>query len=394
MENRKIEEYDVMRVILTFLVVVGHSAYLNMPFGYGGVDYTSVDCLGNVLTTNFYFYLYKLIGIIYFFHMPAFFFLSGSVFCIGMTNNKYFNLEMLVKNKIKRLIFPAVVAGVFWMVPLKYIGHGYSDSKNLPYAMFNGIILGQGTGHLWYLYTLFWIFLLAYLIIKYVIKDNKLGIIILLLMLGSLYSVIDIYFPGGNNISYYLEFFLCGYFFEENRKKIFSNEKRYIFVFALALIIAVCSFHYTGTSITTGKIIQDWEKTFGIIACTVILYIGSHYCVFLLKKNTMYKFLKKHCMNVYLLHDPLNYIILALAAKCVGIINYQINWNTVGIVLAVVRILGTISISLILSILINKIKIENKKIVILYSLVEIICMFLILFFNMQGISVKSTIYQP
>ena len=108
-KNNKIVEYDIMRTIGVILVVLGHSLYLNMGNGQGGVDYTSVYSLGNLLGTNGYFNVSKfIVNPIYFFHMPFMFFVSGAVFRVG-NKNKPYDFTRLIKNKAKRLLGPYII---------------------------------------------------------------------------------------------------------------------------------------------------------------------------------------------------------------------------------------------------------------------------------------------
>lgn len=40
--KNRIVEYEMLRVIVTLLVVVGHCTYISIVTPYGGVDYTAV----------------------------------------------------------------------------------------------------------------------------------------------------------------------------------------------------------------------------------------------------------------------------------------------------------------------------------------------------------------
>lgn len=389
----RVYEYDIMRVILTILVVIGHAAYLNMPFGFGGVDYTSSSSLGNCLSTNWYAKLYKIVGIVYFFHMPAFFFVSGAVFNIGMNNGKYSNLEKLVENKSKRLLFSAITAGVFWMVPLKFFGNGYSSAKVLPYAFFKGIYLGQGTGHLWYLFTLFWIFLISYICLKYFIKENWLSLLSSIFIIGTFYNVIDFSLPGGNNLLYYLQFFLVGYCFEKNRANCLVTYKKLTILGILAVIVAGVSYHFTSTVVTTGMFFLDWLKTLGIVAYTIVLFCLCH----LLGDKVhftncrFYKVLEKHDFNIYLLHDPLNYAIMAVFAKILKGADYSIvNWTKVSIGLSFFRIIANIVICIIISVCIHKMKLI--KVGWILAIIGIISLIIIYYNSRYGITVEMNVY--
>lgn len=400
--ENNVEEYNFMRVLLTILVVIGHSAYLNMSFGFGGVDYTSADSLGNCFSTGYYAFLFQIVGIIYFFHMPAFFFLSGAVFHAG--GNKYesvplenqerlkkdcFDFGIMVEKKGKRLLYPAIVAGVFWMIPLKYLGNGYSSIAVLPYAVINGIFLGQGTGHLWYLYTLFWIFLISCLLFKYFVKERLHVLLLFIFMLGTFYSVIALSLPGGISIMYYLLFFLAGYLFERFRTKLVNG--RYTYVLIFMIVIVFISYHFTATVVTTGFFWQDWLKTLGILASTVLVFILSHFlCKTKMAESRIYDMLKKHAFHIYLLHDPVNYVIMNIFHKLFGG-KEAINWTYVSIGLSVVRIVGNLLFCMAISALIMKIKpVKTGWILLLLSMISLVVMF---YYNLRGLSIEMNVFR-
>lgn len=353
----KVKEYDIMRVLLTIMIVTYHALYLSMPFAFGGVDYTSPGSLGNCMVTGVYRLLGKITAFFGYFQMPAFFFLSGAVFCLGMGQKKYPDLEKLVLNKAKRLLYPGLTAGIFWMVPLKSLGNGYASAKILPYAVLQGVVLCQGgLGHLWYLFTLFWIFVAGYLCLRYLIKERWYVLAISLFMLGTFYGVFEISLPGAVSPAYYLLFFFVGYSFEKVREKLMGHM---VLSAAAALTGVVIAYHFTSAGVTTGLFWEDWLKTLGICACAVLVFVLSH----LLAKINMtglglYKLLEKHSFYIYLLHDPLNYVMLAAAAAATGKIGekYSINWSAVGFLLPSLRIFGNIALCIIVSAVLRKIK--------------------------------------
>lgn len=392
----KVIEYDIMRVVLTVMIVADHALYLAMPFGFGGVDYTA--SLGNCMGTGFYQMLNRITVFFVFFQMPAFFFLSGAVFCLGMKQDKYPDLGVLVENKAKRLIYPALMAGVFWMVPLKFFGNGYSSAKVLPYAVFKGVILCQaGLGHLWYLFTLFWIFLISYLCLKYLIKESRKVFFVLFFLLGTFYSIIEMNLPGAVMLSYYLLFFGAGCCFEHVRKNIVGHRGLLWISLAAAFAVAAAAYHFTASVVTTGMFWRDWLKTLGIIACIIIVFILCHFLANLhVARLALYKILEKHSFYIYLLHDPVNYIVLAAFARLVQRIGggYPVNWTAVGIGLAACRILGNIIICITASVFIRKI--QKIKFVRAGWLLVIVCLIslVILFYNdRHGITVVMNAYK-
>ena len=75
----------------------------------------------------------------------------------------------MVKNKISRLVVPFVLVYLFWNTPIKIISGYYSQSENI----WKDILMQmpfQTNMYLWYLEALFFDFVLAYLLCKYVKK--------------------------------------------------------------------------------------------------------------------------------------------------------------------------------------------------------------------------------
>lgn len=105
----------------------------------------------------------------------------------------------------------------------------------------------------------------------------------------------------------------------------------------------------------------------------------------------MYKVLEKHCFNLYLLHDPINYVIMAAFARVLLNIDYNtVNWLEVGIALSVMRIVGNIFVCIIISVIIEKVK--RIKVGRLLIIVGIICLAIIYYCNNHGIITEMNIY--
>lgn len=76
MNERKIEEYTVLRGVVTVLVVIGHSIVIKSATQYGGYDYSVIGST-NRLCLMLFMILHDMI---YSFHMPLFMALSGALF--------------------------------------------------------------------------------------------------------------------------------------------------------------------------------------------------------------------------------------------------------------------------------------------------------------------------
>lgn len=111
LKQGRVNEYDLLRVIATVLVVIGHSCYLIM----GGVHYEVPADSWWVYDSNLFRLIRFLSGWVYGFHMPLFFLLSGAVYHLKEEEQ----LKKLVCNKLRRLIMPYYLCGLFFMLPIK-----------------------------------------------------------------------------------------------------------------------------------------------------------------------------------------------------------------------------------------------------------------------------------
>lgn len=73
MDEERDYKYDILRVFLTILVVVGHGTYYKIQTPFGGVDYSGLMLLEGVEDTKIHILTSYLTGLIYTFHMPVFF---------------------------------------------------------------------------------------------------------------------------------------------------------------------------------------------------------------------------------------------------------------------------------------------------------------------------------
>ncbi len=155
-----VAEYDVLRVIVTLLVVLGHATYVSHVTKYGGCDY-SVFFSGASL---FQRCVSSLSGLIYLFHMPLFMALSGALFYRSFEKGKYMSFKALVLEKGRRLLIPYFIVGVLYSFPLKYFSGYYAGSEHLFRDLIMGQVLIRDDTHLWFLLVLFCIFIVAYLL--------------------------------------------------------------------------------------------------------------------------------------------------------------------------------------------------------------------------------------
>ena len=143
-------EYDLLKVFAILLVVIGHITIL---YGGGSFGYLPAN---NVLT--------GITSAVYLFHMPLFVALSGAIFCLGCDHGKYSRFCPFLRNKVLRLIVPFIMTGIFFLAPALIFLH----MTELPvFECIRSILLGGGLEkHLWFLPTLFWIFMIVWVLWK------------------------------------------------------------------------------------------------------------------------------------------------------------------------------------------------------------------------------------
>lgn len=309
----RVAEYDWVRLIATVLVVLGHSAYLEASSAYGGVAYGLPANVSPVYLSRVFSVVRFLSGWVYKFHIPLFFMLSGAVFALGAEPS----FDQLCRKKAKRLLLPYFVWGWGFMLPLKRIGNYYT-AETFATAL-RVFLMGEESGHLWYLTALMWCMLL-FLILKKAL--NRLGIhsgyllLILVrvvqLLLGNYvkYNVLD--FQMGVE---YLLYFAIGYQFELERRKHPTLKKSTVIIGLLLLILLEIA----------DKKWSILEALPGILAGSALCYLLAYAAKFLfpgVSRSKAWQRLIPNLFYVYIFHDPLNYLILKVTEK------YQ--WLTTG----------------------------------------------------------------
>ena len=151
------DEYDILRVLGTVLVVMGHSAYTTMLTATGGIE---VDVSYAPLQSVILLF----VRLIYSFHMPLFVALSGALFYLTQTSEQPFKL--MVAKKAKRLLVPFLLTSALWAVPLKLLSGYWANSENPIHDIIVGQFVLFDNNHLWYVVSLFWIFCLFWIMCK------------------------------------------------------------------------------------------------------------------------------------------------------------------------------------------------------------------------------------
>ncbi|BBK78204.1 acyltransferase family protein [Clostridium butyricum] len=389
---KQVSEYNLMKVIAIILVVIGHSTYLKIS----GVDYSQF--FGQTLQVEFGKNVQRIVDIIYIFHMALFFAVSGSVYYIQKNKlNKYKNAKELIINKIKRLMIPYILVGILYVIPIKVISRFYSTNyfaNAIFYDMLNGI------GHLWFLFTLFWIFILFYFLEKYIYNNNKYIFWVIVLITYFFNDIIYNFMPNGlkSNVQYVI-FFCIGYFFEIIREK--YNNSKCMVVNTIILSVVVYVLYYAQKNINF-KYAQLLILLFVKILLILIVYNISYLLNKYLKisKLKLYEKLYKYNFDIYLFHDPLNYLFLYIASLIlIKIQNQNLIQTQVFsfFMIFILRFVINIFICIFIAVVINKFKQYKKlrrKLLCWCGVMFVLCFGMVIYDNYNNIHRTNKIYAP
>lgn len=348
MNNEKIilQELDYLKIIGILLVVIGHC--------------TSIYTGGWVFTSPVNSHIYGLIAsYVYTFHVPMLVFVSGSIYYYCRINKgKYSSLKSLIINKLKRLIVPFLFIGILYSIPIKYIigmieGNIFINIKDF--------VLGLNTGHLWYLLMLFNIFILFYLYEKFIL-NKKYSIILNLILFSILYISSGFFtniFQINRAIQYSIFFYLGYEFFRSKYKLILKLEKlksKSILIMtpvliAISLVLILVS-KMKLSSIMLSKFFSLINVVIAMICitiCYLIVYLINNRMKNIIIKERIDRLIKvigRYSFNIYLLHEPIIFIILYFIA------NKYINPN----ILVIVCLSISVFVSILISIIYTKLK--------------------------------------
>lgn len=291
--------YTMMTVITTFLVVAGHIGFSETP--NHTISYNPANGAQHVLNI--------IIGIIYSFHMPLFFFVSGAVFGY-VYNQKPYTFGGLLWKKTKRLAGPFYATRFFYILPLKLV-LGIYTLANLPFLIKRLALLGD-LDHLWFLVILFYIFITAFFLRKYLFRF-KIPVTILLLAGLAFYNRVPL--PYLLNITFaYIIYFYMGLIFNEYNEKISVKGALVISSIALAAYIGLyykseLFFGHTNAILQKGLSLS-FDLLQAILGIGVIYGVSKALCTAGVQNTKGFKGLYKHGFNIYLFHSTLNYVVL------------------------------------------------------------------------------------
>lgn len=345
-ETTHIEWIEYVRVITMFLVIIGHCSYYNIISNYGGINYkdTNVDlCLSGKMFG-------LIVAIIYSFHMPMFAMISG--ICFNWTLKKISSIRNLIINKFYRLLIPFIFTTFFISIPIKYITGYWKEGSNVIHDIFFGQIILGGNSHLWFLISLFNVFILSYLIGRSRIEKGKLYFTILFLISAISWNIDNKNWFGLAGAGKLLIFFETGryYFYKINQKVSFTGKKIILNLFLFCFLAKAVTIHFNYSEI----LLLIPRAAVAFYGCFILIAFSK----WIAKKNFMkglFSNLDRDSLGMYLFSDPFNYVILAVACPILQNTIYTNNETYTFMFFA--RFLVTLLISILLTRLVRNFKI-------------------------------------
>lgn len=333
---------DDARTLTMLLVIIGHCTYANLMTNYGGI------CYFDDINPHDYSIMAKLIGIlvgfIYTFHMPLFMMLSGA--CFGLTIGKVNGVQSLAKNKAKRLLLPFLFTTLLLTLPLKYLGGYYDDSSNVLQDMFLGQVLLLGNSHLWFIASLFWIFLFYYILYKKGFTDSKYFLISLVVptLVGTYLVNKGFEFLGLLGAIKHLLYFAIGFKgLKQIDSKIWGGQQVFIHAVLYLFIFAFSWKYGSGESWIMKSVHYILVVVMGVYGSLIMMQaskkIGS---LKVIVDNKIYKTFSRYSYDLYLFSDPFNYVLLFLIYNWLGV---YVTDNTSAILAFLIRFFGTIALA-------------------------------------------------
>lgn len=245
------------------------------------------------------------VSLIYAFHMPLFFFLSGYL----ENPDKYSTIDKLLFAKLKRLIMPYFLFNIMTYSYWLFIDHPVYNYDNVIKPII-GIFYGVGSNRwllhnsaLWFLPCLFMIEFFFYLIHKYCPKKSIKFILLLFTLFGyTLTKIIHFRLPWSTDVALIgLLFFEIGYQSKNSKlKQIVKNAPSILSILSALTYLLIFNRFNPVSSVDMnylrfGNIILFYLSAFSGIY--FIVGISRHFC-----NNIALKFLGHNSMLIFGLH--------------------------------------------------------------------------------------------
>ena len=355
LRTKRLEWIDTAKVLTMFLVIIGHCNYYRIATPFGGIYYVNQSYESSIV----YNFLTWIITFIYSFHMPLFMALSGM--CFTFTRNELLSLRSLIKNKAIRLLLPFIAVSILLSIPLKYFTGYWDSSSNILSDVVCGQLLLMGNSHLWFVVSLFWIFLLFYYIEKKHISGKMLWSGLLIVSWVGFYIDAKCNFLGLPGAMKHLLFFTIGYHSLQWLNNYQSSDSKRLSLYFAVMFFVIGAYGFMLRYYSHILILKLLKPILFIVFalsgiflfCILSKYIQSK----LQTKEKWLSIFKRNTYELYLYSDPFNYLIIAL---CWDVLNSHILIdNKFSLLVFLLRFVGTTFMAFVLIKIVAFLKIKR-----------------------------------
>lgn len=340
--TRRNYSYDVLRLILAMLVVLGHSDFYQIRTAFGGIYIADWMQAAGINDTRFHEVLRTMVAAIYSFHMPAFIALSGALY--EMKHSRYPSFRSLLSDKARNLLAPYFIVWLCWNIPIKWLS-GYYDG--IPMWKWFAQMAVPYDVYLWFLLSLFLVFAMSYIL------DHANGVTegkraaIKAVLFGAalvLQRLLGPYMPLGNPMKYLLWFELGRVLQRQGRLRqvIEGSTGRHkalilsVLAFAAMFIVSQKVSHF-------GWVIRDTVCPFcGVVA----MWIISAGCAGRMSESSKNGVVRaaRYTMGMFLYAEPINYLVLKKTMDWFGLAFFGTTAGAVAIFAGRILISGVIAL--------------------------------------------------
>lgn len=276
LKNERLLNVSILRVVSMFMIVLFHCMCFNAD------SWTVYPCaLPNDLDDD-------VSSVVVSLALPVFFFISGFLFVfIYNHKNGYRDWKTFTLNKFNRLILPTITWTIIYLIilPFRYTFWDYVS----------------GIRHLWFLPTLFVVFLIARLCTPYLLAKRKLYldvIIVLAIVLVSCAINAKFWSLLIGKVSCYISFFMAGMMYCKCR---FTIRNKIIELIILLILICIHAYNTIYLSSLTQIMMDD------IILIVICCLLFDLLAGVKMDKNSMpsriLSNLDKNSLGIYLVHQ-------------------------------------------------------------------------------------------
>lgn len=281
--------------------------------------------------------------------LPIFFMLSGAL----ILNGKDEDILSFYKKKVIRVVVPLFVYSYIYIIIYNYKGsifHNYNIIK----AFFD-IIKGPVFYHLWFVYSILGIYIIAPFI-KVMIKNLSDKLLTFLILILIIIRIAKTYLPifnlylGIDNIVFdnWILYFILGYLL---CKKYIIEKRKYIYL--LGVISYIMTIIIQRFIPKANSNIYDFAPTMIFMSSAIFLLFNND--INYIKENKYIKVISNYSYSIYLIHA---FVLAYIVSDSIGIGALTVN--------PVIGTMLTVSITLIISIVIALI-IDNTVIKLIYK---------------------------